>query len=55
MVSVGVDGLITDEPEMAREVVEVRERMRPAERLLVHAAELFGRPVPERVYRDDSP
>jgi glycerophosphoryl diester phosphodiesterase len=55
MVSVGVDGLITDEPEMAREVVEVRERMSPAERLLVHAAELFGQPVPERVYRDDSP
>jgi glycerophosphoryl diester phosphodiesterase len=55
MMSIGVDGIITDEPEMARRVLEEREDMGPAERLIVHAAILFGRPVPPRTYRDDSP
>ncbi len=55
MMSIGVDGIITDEPEMARQVLEERKEMGPAERLLVHTAVLFGRPLPPRVYRDDSP
>ena len=55
MMSVGVDGVITDEPAMARQVMEQRGRMSPVERLLVHTALLFGRPLPERFYRDDSP
>jgi glycerophosphoryl diester phosphodiesterase len=55
MMSAGVDGVITDEPEMARKVIEERSRMGRVERLLVHTALLFGRPLPERVYRDNSP
>ena len=55
MMSAGVDGVITDEPEMARQVMEQRGQMSPVERLLVHTALLFGRPLPQRLYRDDSP
>lgn len=55
MMSLGVDGIITDEPRMARDVVAERADMGPVERLLVHTAVLFGRPLPPRLYRDDSP
>lgn len=55
MMSIGVDGIITDEPEMARRVMKERAELTPVERLLVHAAVVFGRPVPPRSYRDDSP
>lgn len=55
MMSLGVDGIITDEPRMARRVVAERAEMGPVERLLVHTAVLFGQPVPPRLYRDDSP
>ena len=51
----GVDGIITDEPAMARQVLAERAELSPAERLLVNAAMLFGRPVPTGVYRDNSP
>jgi glycerophosphoryl diester phosphodiesterase len=51
----GVDGIITDEPAMARRVLEERAEMGPAERLLINAAMLFGKPVPTGVYRDNSP
>lgn len=55
MMSAGVDGVITDEPEMARQVMEQRGRMSTVERLLVHAVLLFGRTLPQQFYRDDSP
>jgi glycerophosphoryl diester phosphodiesterase len=55
MFSLGVNGIITDEPAMAREVLEDRTDLSTAERLLVHTAVLFGRPVPPRLYRDKSP
>jgi glycerophosphoryl diester phosphodiesterase len=55
MMSLGVDGIITDEPRMARRVVAERADMGPVERLLVHTAVLFGQPVPPRLYRDNSP
>jgi len=55
MFSLGVNGIITDEPAMAREVLEERTDLSTAERLLVHTAVLFGRPVPPRLYRDESP
>lgn len=55
MMSTGVAGIITDEPGMARQVVEAPARMRPVDRLLLHAALLFGRPIPDKVYRDSSP
>jgi len=55
MMSLGVDGIITDEPALAREVISQRADLNPAERLLMHTAILFGRPEPQRRYRDDSP
>lgn len=35
MVSLGVDGLITDEPALAREVLRFRDGLSPAELLLL--------------------
>jgi len=55
MMSIGVDGVITDEPALAREVIAYRANLNPAERLLMHTAVLFGRPEPQRHYRDGSP
>lgn len=55
MLSLGVDGVITDEPAMAREVLAERARLGTAERLLIHAAVIFGKPLPQKSYRDDSP
>jgi glycerophosphoryl diester phosphodiesterase len=55
MMSLGVDGVITDEPALAREVIADRADLNPAERLLMHTAVLFGRPEPQRHYRDESP
>jgi glycerophosphoryl diester phosphodiesterase len=55
VLSLGVDGVITDEPAMARQVVAERAEMSTAERLLVHAAVVFGKPLPPRDYRDESP
>ncbi len=55
VLSLGVDGVITDEPAMARRVVAERAELGTAERLLVHAAVLFGKPLPPQAYRDQSP
>ena len=55
MMSLGIDGVITDEPEMARRILEQRAGMNPVERLLVHAAIIFGQPVAAGAYRDSSP
>ncbi len=55
MMSLGVDGVITDEPALAREVIADRIDLNPAERLLMHTAVLFGKPEPQRLYRDESP
>ncbi|MGB5177406.1 MAG: glycerophosphodiester phosphodiesterase [Gammaproteobacteria bacterium] len=55
MMSLGVDGVITDEPALAREVIAERADLNPAERLLMHTAILFGQPEPQRHYRDESP
>lgn len=55
MMSLGVDGIITDEPELARLVLQQRKEMNIAERLLIHTAVLFGRPYTPRQFRDDSP
>ena len=53
--SMGVDGVITDEPALAREVLAQRAGMSSAERLMLSAALFFGRPAMATVYRDDSP
>jgi glycerophosphoryl diester phosphodiesterase len=42
MISLGVDGLITDKPALARSVLEQRAQMSPAERLLLELASLLG-------------
>jgi glycerophosphoryl diester phosphodiesterase len=55
MMSLGVDGVITDEPALAREVIADRADLNPAERLMMHTAMLFGAPEPQRLYRDESP
>ena len=55
MMSLGVDGIITDEPELAREVLKQRQGLNIAERLLIHTAVIFGQPHTPRLYRDDSP
>jgi glycerophosphoryl diester phosphodiesterase len=55
MLSLGVDGIITDEPALARQVLASRSELNSVERLLIHSAALMGQRLPSRVYRDDSP
>ncbi len=55
MASMGVDGLITDRPAMAREVLRVRAEMGPGERLMLWLATTFGLSVETPEARDDSP
>jgi len=55
MLSLGIDGIITDEPALARQVLEGRSELNSVERLLLHSAALMGQQLPNRVYRDDSP
>ncbi len=55
MMSLGVDGIITDEPEMARQVLAEREQLSTVERLLIHVALLFGQSFAPKQYRDNSP
>jgi len=54
-ISLGVDGIITDEPMLARQVLEERAALTPTEHLLLHTALLLGQQPPTRSYRDDSP
>nr|WP_302478195.1 glycerophosphodiester phosphodiesterase [Ruegeria arenilitoris] len=55
MASMGVDGLITDRPAMANEVLRLRAEMGPAERLLLWLATTFGMSVDTQAMRDESP
>ncbi|WP_299642812.1 glycerophosphodiester phosphodiesterase [uncultured Ruegeria sp.] len=55
MASMGVDGLITDRPAMANEVLRVRAEMGPGERLLLWLATTFGLQVDTEAMRDESP
>jgi glycerophosphoryl diester phosphodiesterase len=55
MMSLGVDGIITDEPAMARQVMAERAKMSTAERLLLHTTLFFGQPFTPGKYRDESP
>jgi len=54
-ISMGVDGVITDEPALARKVLAERAELGSAERLLLSAALFFGRPALATEYRDSSP
>ena len=42
MISMGVDGLITDEPTLARLVIKERADLNPVERLLLSLSLQFG-------------
>ncbi|WP_300068625.1 glycerophosphodiester phosphodiesterase family protein [uncultured Ruegeria sp.] len=55
MASMGVDGLITDRPAMAKEVLRVRAEMGPGERLMLWLATTFGMQVDTEAMRDESP
>jgi len=55
MASMGVDGLITDRPAMANEVLRVRAEMGPGERLLLWLATTFGMQIDTGAMRDESP
>jgi glycerophosphoryl diester phosphodiesterase len=55
MISLDVDGIITDEPELARRVLSERAEMSTVQRLLIHASLLFGDPYTPVQYRDESP
>jgi len=54
-ISLGVDGIITNEPVLARQVMTDRANLTPAEHLLLHTSLLLGWQPPTRSYRDDSP
>ncbi len=54
-VSMGVDGVITDEPALARNILAQRAQLSSAERLMLSAALFFGRPDVAKQYRDNSP
>jgi glycerophosphoryl diester phosphodiesterase len=55
MMSLGVDGIITDEPALARQVMAERSELNSVERLLIHAAVMLGKSLPQKEYRDQSP
>ena len=55
MLNLGVDGLITDKPAIARWVLERRSRMNAAERLLVGLAFFFGAAAPDPPASLDAP
>ena len=55
MLTYGVDGIITNEPEMAKKVLKVRKNLRPIERFILYTAVVLGKELPTKAYRDDSP
>ena len=54
LISLGIDGLITDRPAMARAVLRERAGLSPVERLMLQAAIVFDRPLPEGVRADEA-
>jgi glycerophosphoryl diester phosphodiesterase len=55
MMSLGVDGIITDEPELAVSTRKKFMELDGVERLAFNALVLFNKDLPQRVYRDNSP
>ncbi len=55
MASLGVSGLITDEPALARKVLEQRAALGASERLVLALADKLGLRVVDKAYRDASP
>lgn len=55
MVSKGVDGIITDEPGLARRVLEARAGLSTPERMVLWLIEELGLDLDQKRFRDDSP
>lgn len=55
MISMGVDGLITNEPALAARVLEVRAGLNTAERMILWLSERLGLELNTKEYRDDQP
>jgi glycerophosphoryl diester phosphodiesterase len=55
LMNLGVDGLITDEPGLARRVLERRSELNSVERLLVGTAIFFGASAPPPPASEDAP
>ncbi len=55
MIAAGVDGIITDEPELGVAVRKEYLEMSPVERLILRASVFLDKPLPENSYRDNSP
>ncbi|MEX0348810.1 MAG: glycerophosphodiester phosphodiesterase family protein [Paracoccaceae bacterium] len=55
MISLGADGLITDEPALAKEVIRIRQELGPSERVLLWFVEEMGVDLTQGRYRDNSP
>lgn len=55
MLSLGVSGLITDEPARAREVIAQRAELSTAQRLVLALGSQLGVDTSQREYRDGSP
>jgi glycerophosphoryl diester phosphodiesterase len=53
--TMGVDGVITDEPALVKNILVQLAGISPAERLLLGAAMLFGKPQALKHTRDNSP
>ncbi|MDU9005663.1 glycerophosphodiester phosphodiesterase [Sedimentitalea todarodis] len=55
MISMGANGLITDEPALARQVLAIRAGLSTPERLVLWMSEELGLSIPAKEYRDASP
>ncbi|MBW4708207.1 glycerophosphodiester phosphodiesterase [Roseobacter sp. YSTF-M11] len=55
LMSLGVDGIITDEPALARQVMETRSDLTTAERLFILFADRAGLTFDENEYRNADP
>jgi len=55
MISMGADGLITNEPALVRQVLEVRAGLSTPERLILWMTERMGLKLNTKDYRDDQP
>mgnify|MGYP000648262100 CR=1 FL=1 len=55
MISMGVDGLITDEPGLVRQVLKVRAGLNTPERMVLWLVEELGLDLNPKEYRDVSP
>jgi len=55
MISKGVDGIITDEPALVHQVLDIRARLNTGERLVLWLSHALGLELNTKAYRDDQP